>query len=178
MLKLILALLIFQAFLMVAQDEHPKPAISYVPLTGEQIDIYRAVLKDYSKGSDVALNIARMTHTFNGYDQPCLQGMELPAKPVIHHLGHAIALNPRMVLVDPTKPAFPTGLFTFSEIVFNKQHTRAILQYSFVCGGLCGNGDTVVLKKANGKWKITGHCRRWISQLQKRRARSSELAVF
>jgi hypothetical protein len=61
------------------------------------------------------------------------------------------------------KTAFSTGLFTFSEIVFNKQHTRAILSYSFSCGRLCGHGNFVVLKKAHGKWKVGKVCGGWIS---------------
>ena len=59
--------------------------------------------------------------------------------------------------------AFVTGLFTFSEIAFNKQHTRAVLWYSFYCGGLCGHGNTVVLKKVNGKWKMSKTCGGWVS---------------
>ncbi|HEU5415002.1 MAG TPA: hypothetical protein VFW31_14635 [Candidatus Angelobacter sp.] len=61
------------------------------------------------------------------------------------------------------KQAFATGLFTFSEIVFNKQHTRAMLQYSFVCGELCGNGKTIIMKNVAGKWKKSKVCGGWIS---------------
>jgi hypothetical protein len=59
--------------------------------------------------------------------------------------------------------AFVTGLFTFSEIAFNKLHTRAVLWYSFYCGGLCGHGNTVVLKKVNWKWKMSKTCGGWVS---------------
>jgi hypothetical protein len=37
--------------------------------------------------------------------------------------------------------AFSTGLFSFSEIVFDKTHRHAIVSYSFECGGLCGHGN-------------------------------------
>jgi hypothetical protein len=61
------------------------------------------------------------------------------------------------------KTAFSTGLFTFSEIVFNKQHTRAIMEYGFSCGMLCGHGNTVILKKVQKKWKVSRACSSWIS---------------
>jgi hypothetical protein len=64
---------------------------------------------------------------------------------------------------ESVKQAFATGLFTLSEIVFNKQHTRAVVQYSFVCGELCGNGSTLVLKKVRGKWMKSKTCGDWVS---------------
>lgn len=66
-------------------------------------------------------------------------------------------------LEKSVEEAFATGLFTFSEIVFNKQHTGAVVQYSFVCGELCGNGSTIVLKKVRGKWMKNKTCGGWIS---------------
>jgi hypothetical protein len=59
--------------------------------------------------------------------------------------------------------AFETGLFTLSEIVFDKHHRRAAVAYSFVCGELCGNGDTLILKKVGQKWKISKRCGGWVS---------------
>lgn len=64
---------------------------------------------------------------------------------------------------ESVKQAFATGVFTFSEIIFNKQHTRAVVQYSFVCGGLCGNGSTIVLENAGGKWTKRKTCGNWVS---------------
>jgi hypothetical protein len=66
-------------------------------------------------------------------------------------------------LEESVKQAFAAGLFTFSEIVFNKQHTQAVLQYSFVCGELCGNGKTIVLTKVGSKWKASKMCGSWVS---------------
>jgi hypothetical protein len=59
--------------------------------------------------------------------------------------------------------AFNSGLFTFSEIAFDKPHRHAIVSYGFVCGGLCGHGRTVVLKSSKGSWKIMSTCGTWIS---------------
>ena len=61
------------------------------------------------------------------------------------------------------REAFATGLFAFSEIAFDKRHQHAVLAYSFVCGGLCGHGNTIVLRKVRGKWKQRKTCRSWIS---------------
>jgi hypothetical protein len=64
---------------------------------------------------------------------------------------------------DSVTQAFATGLFTLSEIVFDKQHGRAVLSYSFVCGGLCGHGNTLILKKVGKEWRVSRRCGGWIS---------------
>lgn len=66
-------------------------------------------------------------------------------------------------LDDSIKKAFETGLFTLSEIAFDKNHRYAVVAYSFVCGGLCGNGETLVLRKVGQTWKVTKHCGGWVS---------------
>lgn len=64
---------------------------------------------------------------------------------------------------DSVRNGFNHGLFSFSEIQFDKKHEHAILKFSFHCGSLCGNGGTVVLTKTKDGWKQTGECARWIS---------------
>jgi len=59
--------------------------------------------------------------------------------------------------------AFATGLFTFSEIAFDKRHKYALVQYSFWCGSLCGSGETLVLKNRSGKWFVNKRCGGWVS---------------
>ena len=59
--------------------------------------------------------------------------------------------------------AFSTGLFSFSEIVFGQGHRDAVLSYSFVCGILCGHGNTLRLERAGYTWKIRKTCGSWIS---------------
>jgi hypothetical protein len=61
------------------------------------------------------------------------------------------------------KSAFHSGLFTLSEIVFDKEHRQSAVSYSFVCGGLCGNGNTLVLKKVGHIWKVAKRCGGWVS---------------
>lgn len=60
--------------------------------------------------------------------------------------------------------AHPTGLFSLSEIAFDKQHLRALVSYSFVCGSLCGSGGTWLLEKVYGEWRRTDRmCGGWVS---------------
>lgn len=66
-------------------------------------------------------------------------------------------------LDQSVKQAFRSGLFTLSEIVFDKDHRRAVVAYSFVCGMLCGRGNTLVLKKIGKHWRVTERCSGWIS---------------
>jgi hypothetical protein len=61
------------------------------------------------------------------------------------------------------KSAVDTGLFTLSEIAFDREHRHAAVSYSFVCGGLCGNGNTLALKKVGHSWKVTRRCGGWVS---------------
>ncbi len=182
------------------QNEAPKPKVSNEPLTAEQVAVYRAVLEDYTKDADGALNLANKTEPLDQsglwFDRTCIKGITLEAAentvPDVHHLDPAVALNLRIVLVDPArqeekikntdledlvnraiddreevtdkqlddsvKQAFNNGLFTLSEIAFDKEHRRAVLTYSFVCGRLCGHGNTLVLKKVGQKWKVSKTC--------------------
>ena len=54
---------------------------------------------------------------------------------------------------EAVENGFAHGLFSLSEIVFDEEHLHAIVSYGFVCGGLCGHGETVVLEKVNGAWR-------------------------
>lgn len=115
------------------------------------------------------------------------------ANSTVHRLDTAIAVNPNIKLVDPVeqskqvkkndpqtvirknpgsadieatvKQAFETGLFTLSEIAFDKEHHLAVLSYSFHCGVLCGHGGTIILEKVDGKWKgdSNRYCSNWVS---------------
>lgn len=66
-------------------------------------------------------------------------------------------------LENSVKQAFKVGLFTLSEIAFDKQHHHAIVAYSFVCGEFCGHGNLLVLARAGQDWKIIRRCGGWVS---------------
>ena len=60
--------------------------------------------------------------------------------------------------------AFATGLFSMSEIAFDKDHRFGVVSYHFWCGFLCGNGSTVVFEKVDGEWREADRkCGGWIS---------------
>ena len=54
---------------------------------------------------------------------------------------------------------FPSSsrLIFFSNVGFNNKHDQAFVFVSHACGGLCGGGGYVLLKKVNGKWEIQNH---------------------
>jgi len=59
---------------------------------------------------------------------------------------------------------FSHGLMTLSAVVFDTTHHTAALKYSFVCGGLCGNGGTVIFIKTSHGWaRSKKECGTWIS---------------
>jgi hypothetical protein len=65
---------------------------------------------------------------------------------------------------DAVRNGFAHGLLTLGEIRFDKTHNHAIVAFSFVCGGLCGHGGTIILKKTESGWQKSGACDTWISQ--------------
>ena len=54
-------------------------------------------------------------------------------------------------------------LISFSNVGFNNQHDQALVYVTQACGGLCGGGGYVLLKKINGKWEIQNEQTLWIS---------------
>lgn len=60
--------------------------------------------------------------------------------------------------------AFSSGLFSVSEIAFDKDKRHALVSYSFVCGELCGSGGVWLFEKVDGVWTRSEHvCGGWIS---------------
>lgn len=60
--------------------------------------------------------------------------------------------------------AFVSGLFSLSEIAFDRDHREALVSYGFVCGSLCGSGGTWLLEKVDGVWKKADRvCSGWVS---------------
>lgn len=67
-------------------------------------------------------------------------------------------------LKDAVRDAFATGLFSVSEIAFDREHSHALVSYGFRCGSLCGSGATVILEKVGDVWKKTDRmCGGWVS---------------
>ena len=182
------------------QDEAPKPKVSNQLLTTEQVAVYRALIEDYSNGTNSPLNIAERTYPLDESDKACLKGSLKRSEssvPIIHQIDSTLLVNRKFVLVDPDQQAelikkndpqkilmnhtdenkvpspteldnsvnraFATGLFTLSEILFDKKHQRAVVAYSFACGMLCGHGSTLVLRRVGSGWKVSKACGGWVS---------------
>jgi len=168
----------------------PKPTLSPDPLPDEQITIYRLLLADYNNGSKAILNVSRTTRAFEpeeGDLAGCMKGFskESSRATVVHAFPANAFPTDTVRLVDPEKhkirdpgtairqgesvddavnAGFANGLFTFSEIVFDTSHTHAALNYSFLCGSICGHGSTVIFTKDHGTWKKSkANCGSWIS---------------
>jgi len=75
--------------------------------------------------------------------------------------GNTIGTNS----IDKTvSEAFDNGIFSVSEIVFDKEHRRALVSYGFHCGLLCGSGRTLVFERIGDEWRRTSpECGGWIS---------------
>ena len=134
------------------------------------------------------------TASTTGFDQPeCLKGVELEnlssTSNSYHELPADVLPSKGMRLVDPKRQgkivhsndpsnmirkgepvkdaveaAFSTGLFSMSEIAFDKGHHFAAVRYSFWCGSLCGHGRTLVFQNVKGEWRDANrNCGNWIS---------------
>ena len=55
------------------------------------------------------------------------------------------------------------GVMSFSYITFDKAKENGNLEVSYRCGGKCGLGYKVYLKKISGKWKVLKTENTWIS---------------
>ncbi|HWF06801.1 MAG TPA: hypothetical protein VHA06_24135 [Candidatus Angelobacter sp.] len=45
------------------------------------------------------------------------------------------------------------GIRRFSAVGFNSDKTIAFVEADFICGGMCGHGQSYVLQKRNGRWQ-------------------------
>jgi hypothetical protein len=123
----------------------------------------------------------------------CLKGIDLDGsahpEAVIHEFDPKTPLRENITLVDVDEQgrvikendpdrtmrqgtpvnqavdrAFASGLLTLSEVAFDKTHQYAVMKFSFVCGGLCGHGATLIFQKRHGQWKeLKRDCGGWIS---------------
>jgi hypothetical protein len=171
----------------------PCHAIAQKALSPESVAVYRAFLSGYNNGSHTVLNIAEKTVLFSPSFDPdstssCLKGFGIDAAPStqLHLLNAAIlpdGLKARVISADKVSPRdpedairngksvdealrqdFAAGVLTLSEVVFNADHTKALLSYSFYCGSLCGHGGAMLFEKHSGQWdKGKPVCGSWVS---------------
>jgi hypothetical protein len=56
-----------------------------------------------------------------------------------------------------------SGLLSFSNVGFNREMTQALVSTTRGCGGLCGAGYYVLLRKERGQWIVRYEVTAWIS---------------
>jgi hypothetical protein len=156
----------------------PSPKITTLPLTADQKSVYRDFLLQFRSSPSQPMNVAELTFIFEPDDADysgCMKDFQ-PKPPLteIHRLGNNFATENGVKTIDPqqhkivdpmesmqggqsaelaTKKGFGSGILYVSEIVFDARHKHAALRYGFICGGLCGNSETVVLEKRKGGWR-------------------------
>jgi len=55
------------------------------------------------------------------------------------------------------------GYFVVSHVGLNLNGTEALLYIDHFCGGLCGGGDYVLMRKVSGVWHVVDHHDTWVS---------------
>ena len=55
------------------------------------------------------------------------------------------------------------GIISFSKIFFDKRKNNGLLYYNFRCGGNCGKGELLIIKKIDDRWTIIETIMTWIS---------------
>lgn len=158
-------------------------------LSKDEIAIYRLVLMQWLGKDRPRLTLSLETYPLDVLSEPpscaCIKGIEFTSLSLASRSVHTLTRdvlprsNIRFLAVDAgpvytwmsEKPPGPIpmsdpdhGVFSFSEIAFDKEHQRALLSYSYGCGLLCGSGRTLVLEKLGDEWKTTKiQCEGWVS---------------
>ena len=97
-------------------SDRVKPARSTTPLNSDEVAIYKAVLRTYSKDKDVGLNVSANTYPLDpsasttGFDRPeCLNGVQLENPGALSHSYHVLSSDvlpsKAMKVVDPKTQA-------------------------------------------------------------------------
>jgi hypothetical protein len=177
-----------------AGSSHKKPVRNTNPFSADEVAIYRGILELWnsnSRGLNVSNRTFPIDRDIS--DCVCLKGIEpqtiVSAASAFRNLTGDVLAGKNIRLVDadkqavivrsndPNNPiregksvetavnvAFSTGLFSMSEIAFDKEQRRALVSYSFGCGSLCGSGGVWLFEKVDGVWKKSERvCGGWIS---------------
>ena len=144
------------------------PAPSHSTPSIEEIAVYKAFVA-YSADRVPDADVADLTYPISVAEQArCLRGIKLEKSE-----GAAVTVQmlPPEILPDTGKFRIVTirssseqheRLLRLSAIAFDSRH-HAVLNYSYRCGVLCGEGGTVVFEKLGGRWKYLRFCKEWVS---------------
>jgi hypothetical protein len=114
-------------------------------------------------------NLSTVSHSYHELPQEVLPSKtmkivdpEAQAR-IVHSNDPRKTISKGKPVKDAVQSAFTTGLFSISEIAFDKERHFAAVRYSFWCGFLCGHGSTLVFEKVNGEWRKLRNCGGWVS---------------
>jgi hypothetical protein len=79
--------------------------------------------------------------------------------------ARAVFVNPSDLGTSDFEARFPNnfGFFVVSHVGLNLNKTEALLYVEHFCGGLCGGGDYVLMRKLNGAWHVVERHMTWVS---------------
>jgi hypothetical protein len=74
-------------------------------------------------------------------------------------------VSPNDLGPDQFQLKFPNniGFFVVSNVGLNLNKTEALLYIDHFCGGLCGAGEYVLMRKVDGVWHVADRHRTWVS---------------
>lgn len=55
------------------------------------------------------------------------------------------------------------GFIVLSRVGFNRNHDQALVSTGWLCGGLCGMGEYVLLAKKSGAWSVEKTAESWVA---------------
>ncbi|MBP6557969.1 MAG: hypothetical protein KAX93_05825 [Flavobacterium sp.] len=65
--------------------------------------------------------------------------------------------------INKKKMDRPFDFYEMTIPIFSLDNQKAYLELNHYCGGLCGSGISIYLRKINGKWKIVDKRQTWMS---------------
>ena len=97
--------------------------------------------------------------------QPKAKLSGVAVSPRFHFINRRFWLMPDEESINrSTETGRPTGILSLSSVAFNPEKSVAVLHFSYVCGSLCGGGETLVLDKTASGWiQRSATCHGWIS---------------
>jgi hypothetical protein len=81
--------------------------------------------------------------------------------------ARAVFVNRSDLVTKKSDPdaSFPNnlGYFVVSHVGLNLEKTEALVYVDHFCGGLCGEGEYVLMRKVNGVWQIVDRNVTWVA---------------
>ncbi len=102
---------------------------------------------------------------FSSTDSLCLLEQKLNPKKL--KIEKSLAKNINLTSnEEETNKRKANKYFSYFEMtipIFSKDKNKAYLELNHYCGGLCGSGVSIMLRKIKGKWKIVDKQETWVS---------------